>query len=332
MKPFSWLPVVVLSVAGISCGRPQAESLPKQTPAEMAGVARVGEAVISEASFHELLARRARSMPEGADAQKYKESVLEELVRTEAVYAKALAAGFDQQPEIAAEVKRLIVGKFQEQQLAGGAATTSISEAELRECYHRNTGRFTMPAAVSGAVIFLKVALKAGEEQSAQRRAAAEAIWSEASAANAEKFQALASTHSEDQATRYLGGATGWLTREDNSGTWETAVVDALFSLPEPGAVAPLVATPRGFYIVKLVDRRPAGVKPLEQVRETLSYQLKRAKEQQNEQQFYEGMKAGLDIQLNRPLLESIVLPTQPTSPPRTPGTQTAQIRKGGTR
>jgi parvulin-like peptidyl-prolyl isomerase len=332
MKPFSWIPLLVLSVAGISCGRQQAESLPKQTHSDVAGIARIGEAVISEASFKELLARRARSMPEGAGAQKYKESVLEELVRTETVYAKALAAGFDQQPEVAVEVKKLIVGKFQEQQLTRRAATTSISEAELRECYHRNTARFTMPAAVSGAVIFLKVGVKAGEEQIAQRRAAAEAIWSEASAASAEIFQSLASSHSEDQATRYLGGATGWLIREENSGAWETAVVDALFSLPEPGAVAPLVATPRGFYIVKLVDRRPASVKPLEQVRETLSYQLKRAKEQQNEQEFYEGMKAGLDIQINRPLLESIVLPTQPDGPPRTPGTQTAQIRKGGTR
>ena len=329
MKPCSWLPALVLAVAGISCGRQQAEPTPQQTPAEVAGVARIGEAVISEASFKELLALRARSMPDGSDAQKYKENVLEELVRTEAVYAKALAAGFDQRPEIAAEIKRLIVGKFQEQRLAGRAAT---SEAELRECYHRNTARFTTPAAVSGAVIFLKVGVKAGEEQVAQRREAAEAIWAAASAASAEKFQSLAATHSEDPATRYLGGATGWLTREDHGGGWEAAVVNALFSLPDPGALAPLVATPRGFYIVKLVDRRPANLKPLEQVRETLSYQLKRAKEQQNEQEFYEVMKAGLDIQINRPLLESIVWPTQPDGPPRTPGTQTAQIRKGGIR
>src|SRR5262245_21622129 len=41
---------------------------------------------------------------------------LEELIRTEAIYQKALAARFEQQPEIQARIKSLIVGQYRERQ------------------------------------------------------------------------------------------------------------------------------------------------------------------------------------------------------------------------
>jgi parvulin-like peptidyl-prolyl isomerase len=320
------LVAIVLVLGGISCGRPQA--VPQQPAPELIGVAAVGEQPITAAAFQELLARRARSTADPARTLEQKEALLEELVRAEAIYAKAIAAGFDQRPDVAAALKQLIVGKFQEENLASRLDAIKVSEAEVRDYYEHHTSQFSSPAAVSGAVIFLKVGAKAGAAEVARRRQEAESLWQEANGPGPDKFAALAARHSEDQATRYVGGATGWLTRDVQGAGWELPVLDALEALAQPGDQAPLVETPRGFYLVRLAAKRPAGVKPLELVREAIVHQLQRAKEEQTQRDFFAAMKSGLDIQINRELLGSISLPEKRDVPPRLPGAETAQIAR----
>jgi parvulin-like peptidyl-prolyl isomerase len=182
---------------------------------------------------------------------------------------------------------------------------------------------------VRGAVILLEVPAKATAEKQAEFRQRAEASLKEAlAAANEHAFSSLVMRSSEDQATRYRGGDIGWVSR-DNAMV-EAPLREALFALKKPGEFAPLVRTPRGFYVAKLLGRREATRKPLAEVQEAIRHQLSRQKAEKAERDFYSSAKAGLDIHVNHALLESISLPTETNEPPRLPGTQTAQLSNGG--
>ncbi|HXG47976.1 MAG TPA: peptidylprolyl isomerase, partial [Methylomirabilota bacterium] len=226
--------------------------------------------------------------------------------------------------QMRARIKQLIVAQFKEREFK--PASPAVSEHEIEAAYQNDGGRFAQPAAVRGAAIFLSMPATATAEKKAECRARAEAVLAEArGAADEAAFAKLVAQHSEDQASRYRGGDLGWLT--PGAAGVEPALAGALFALKAPGDFAPLVQTPRGFYIAKLLERREAGRKPLSEVRETIRHQLSRAKAAQAERDFYAAMKAGLDITVNRELVEAISLPGDKHEPPRMPGAATAQVR-----
>ena len=82
----------------------------------------------------------------------------------------------------------------------------------------------------------------------------------------------MAQNHSEDQASRYRGGDIGWLTVGDTNAPWDPAMLAAVSKLAQPGDLAPVVSTPEAFYLVKLVERQPASVRPLEAVKDGIAY------------------------------------------------------------
>jgi parvulin-like peptidyl-prolyl isomerase len=309
--------LVAILLGAVSCGR----QIGSASRAPIAGVARVGGVVISEQTFAELLHKRGQHQPERFATVEQKQALLDELIRPEAVYAKALASGFAQRPEIAAAVKRLITARFQEEELNKRVKAT-VTEAEIEDFYRENAATFRSPEAVNAALIILKASDRMTDEKRRQRRTKAQAIRERAAAG--EDFRMLALKHSEDQTTRYRGGVTGWLTRE--SPDWDRAVIDTLFAQEKPGDVASVVETPHQFCVVKLLERRPAQAQPLAQMRDAIRYQLTGAREQQREQSFFAEMEAGLDIEINLPLLEKIAVGPE-AEPPSLPGTQTAHAR-----
>jgi parvulin-like peptidyl-prolyl isomerase len=293
---------------------------------DIPGVAQVGSVVISEDTFRELLLKKAPSTPEKFTTLEQKEALLKELIRKEAIYAKALSADFDKRPEIVAAVKQLVCARFQEHEFERFEKPADISETDVIAFYQANLSRFATEAAVNGAVIYLRLPPKSGEEQRVRRHAEAEAILKEAAEADVNSFRTLVARHSDDQATRYHGGSTGWISAGGQT-RWEPEVLAALHTLESPGHVAPILRTERGLYIIKLVEKRLASVKPLDQVRETIRYQLARAREEERKRNFDATMIAGLDIRIDRKALEGISAPA--IEPPReVPATQIAQTER----
>jgi len=314
-------PVLALAAVVTSCSREP--TAPIAQISEDA-VASVNGVPISEAAFRELLTRRARLEPDKFAALEPKEALLEELIRPEAVYAKARAAGFDRRPDIAVAVQRLVVAKFQEEQLAQSPAA-AVTDSDILAFYEANQARYTTPARVNGALIFVRASTKATAEKRAELRAKAAALREEV-AKRPVDFARLAQQHSDDQATRFRGGETGWLTRDPEASGLHPAVVEALFTLRNSNDITPLVETAEGFHVVKLLGRQPATVRPLAAVSEAIRYQITRQKEEQRQRDFYATMKEGLDIRINRVLLESISPPARNDAPPQTPGGHTAQL------
>ena len=314
------------SLVGLTaCGpSPSARDPRVATPVATSVVARVGLSTLSQEAFIFLLTehRRTRSAAAEPLTVSQKEAVLEEWIRAESVYQQACGAGFDQRPDIAQAIRRLIIAKFQEEQQSQAAMSTSAAAApvtadDVAAFYRQHEAKYQLPPAVRGAVIFLGLDRKATPEKRQARRAEAEALREEARRID---FRILAAQYSEDQATRFQGGDTGWLFLDDSLGERESVVARALSALGAPGDLGPVIEVLDGFYVARLLEKRAAGRRPLDEVAGIIRHQLEQTRERQRAQEFFARMRRGLDIQIDRAVLERVELPVRNEPPPAIPG------------
>lgn len=287
-------------------------------------LARVEAQNIRLADYEAELGRRARGRNGSLVRTEEREALLQEMVNFESAYLRAKEAGFDQKPEIARQIKAFIVDRFIEEQLKDRPETPAVSDAEIADYYRVHASRFALPEKVRFAVIQMGFSSKATVEKKAEALRKAESVLGEVRALGDSNggFDALAQRYSEDQATRYLGGDAGWLARGEPSGRWDRGVVEAAFALVQTGDLSPVVQTASGLYLVKLIEKRLAGYRPLEEVAEAIRYQVALEKRHRQQEAFHEAMTAGLKIEINRALLETIPVPTAAphATPPALPG------------
>jgi hypothetical protein len=97
-----------------------------------------------------------------------------------------------------------------------------------------------------------------------------------------ESFEAVADEVSDCPGR---GGDLGWFARGQMVEEFDAVV----FGL-EPGAVSPVFRTPFGFHIAKLEQRHPAGVPPLEEVRERIEQLLLAQRQQESAEAYLDGL------------------------------------------
>jgi len=310
--------LLVLLLAGVGCHEQKNAGLDSQDPFAGANatnlVAQVGGQPISRAALEQVLAHRGS----GAD----KEKALDELVTAEAIYAKAKAAGFDTNAAVQAGLKRLIAAQYVAAQLPEASSSPRVSDQEITQHYQAHAAEFTVGEKARAAIILLKVPAKATPEKQAEHLARAESVLAEARQlpATVAGFGELAMKYSEDGATRYQGGDIGWLVKNTADFRLGPAVAEAILALNQPGELTPVVRSREGLVVARLMEKKPAARRPLSELKEALAYRLSRAKAAQREADFHAAVKAGLQIQINRPLLESLARPGVEPKPPGVPG------------
>lgn len=275
-------------------------------------VAIVGRQVIGADQFRREVQRRGSSL-----TKEQKEAMLESLIRTETVYEKAVAAGLDRDPEMQARIRRIIATTYEEKQRAKLKPATAGS-AEVEAYYKANTAEFMQPESIRVAGIFVRLSRKAEPAKKDEARARVEKILADAKQdpAKPTTFGDLARQHSEDQATRYQGGDNGPMSLGAVQQRWGREIATNILTLRQPGEFSGVVEAPDGLWIFKLMERQSAAPKPLAQVRELIAYRLTKTDEMRIEREFAEQMKSGLRIEINRPLVDSIVPPAASTEPP----------------
>jgi peptidyl-prolyl cis-trans isomerase D len=146
--------------------------------------------------------------------------------------------------------------EYVELELADIAATVEVSENDIRAYYESEVADFA--GQEERHVSHIQVETEEEAQQVLDRLGAGE------------DFAALAEEVSDDAATRASGGDLGWISRGMMTGPFE----DALYALPEVGAISAPVKTDFGWHILKLDDIRTSEMDPYEEVHDQIRDQL----------------------------------------------------------
>ena len=248
------------------------------------------------------------------------EAVLQEMIRFEAQLAEARRAGIDAEPETQRAIERMLVSRLEERRRA--AAPPSVSDAEVTALYESEIDRHTLPAAARGGVLRIGVSTKA--DPSARRRKAelAAELRSRAESLDEPGYHALVRESSDDTATRYNRGDTGWISETDH-GSLPVAVAEALRSLRTNGAISPVIETTNAFLFVRLYATRPRTRRPLHEIADGLRHRILLGKSEERDREHLRRILGSVPIRTNSAGLAGLpsrhaTHPSNP-SPPRPP-------------
>jgi peptidyl-prolyl cis-trans isomerase D len=143
-------------------------------------------------------------------------------------------------------------------------AGATVPSREIERYYNNNIEQYSTPEQVRASHILLKTE---GKDE-ATVRAAAEKVLAEVKKGG--DFAALARKHSEDEGSKAQGGDLDYFGQGRMVPEFDTVA----FSLA-PGTISDLVKSSFGFHIIKVVDKRPAATRPLDEVRTIIGEQLK---------------------------------------------------------
>ena len=142
-------------------------------------------------------------------------------------------------------------------------AKVRVPERDIERSYNDNIETYSTPEEVRASHILFKTEGKKDEEVKAK----AEEVLKEVRAGK--DFAELAKKYSEDEASAKNGGDLDYFSR----GRMVPEFDEAAFSLA-PGQVSDLVKTQYGYHIIKVVDKKPATTKTLDEVRTQITEQL----------------------------------------------------------
>lgn len=136
----------------------------------------------------------------------------------------------------------------------------SVTEAQVKEFYDKNPDRFKQGERVRASHILLRLPEQADDAAKAAVRARAADVLKQVRAGK--DFAALAKQYSEDPGSAANGGDLNYFQKGQMVGPFDQTV----FAM-KVGDVSDLVETQFGYHIIKLTDRQPERVVPLDEVR-----------------------------------------------------------------
>ncbi|MFM2450724.1 MAG: hypothetical protein RIS44_3174 [Pseudomonadota bacterium] len=174
---------------------------------------------------------------------------------------EAVAEGLDKDPLIAAALQIAREKILSDVRLNRLDETTRPTEEQLssyaRTAYRVDQKKFSQPEQTRVRHILIR-------NNKPDARDTAEKLLSEIKAGA--NFEALAKEHSADPGSALKGGDLGFFAAGKMVASFEQAVA----ALKNPGDLSGLVETQFGFHIIRLEERKPAGMQSFEEVKESL--------------------------------------------------------------
>lgn len=174
----------------------------------------------------------------------------------------------------------------------------ALTEAEIRAAYEAKVDEFSEPEQVHAAQIVVKGLDEAKRLQ--------QQLWA------GKKFQDLARRYSLAPEAK-VGGDLGFFAK----GQMPPAF-DEVFRL-SVGQVSEVISTDYGFHLFKVLEKRPARKRELNEVREVIEKRLLSDRKAQAQRAFVDGLKAKATVKVNDAALATVVLsapaPVEPDEP-----------------
>jgi len=242
-----------------------------------------------------LLAGEANAAGETLGKKEVKEGIAAFRTRVggEAAYQDVLRVTGASEDDLARLVERHRLAKrYIEQRIA---PTVSVSEAEARAWYEQPGHQVHHFDQIRVRLIFINS--KEGESADAEAKARERIEAAAARIGAGEDFAAVARAVSEDL-SRQIGGEIGWVSRGAIPGPME----DLVWRL-DPGETSGVLRGPYGFALIQVVDRRPAGPSPFEEVRDSVISDLEADRTAQAVAEAVAGLRSKATITVLDPAL-----------------------------
>jgi peptidyl-prolyl cis-trans isomerase C len=184
------------------------------------------------------------------------------------------------------ELKTNLVGELRIKQLVESEVPTNavVSDEEIAKFYEVQKEQFVTPESVEARHILVKVESTDDEKTKAGKKAKIEALHKQL--VEGADFEKVAKENS-DCPSKERGGNLGTFAR----GNMVKAFEDAAFSQPT-NAIGPVVETMFGYHIIQVLNKKPAGVSSLADVKERLADSLKQRKQMESFDVFMKKLKA----------------------------------------
>ena len=259
-------------------------------------VAKLGGAEIRVSDLQRLL----DTQPPEIREQLFKSPpALDRLVRTE-VYRRALieearSKGWDKRADVAAQMERareqVLLSSYMNE-LARPPADFP-NDKELLAAYNANQAEFAIARQFRVAQIFVAVPKDASKADADKLRKKADDIAKRAQSKDSD-FARLVQANSDHKASAEQGGDLGWMAERDM-----IPEIRTLIPTLAKGDVGKPVRTEQGWHVVKLIDLKPAGARPLAEVRTQLAAAMRQRQAQENEKRYLDKMAEQTPVAVN---------------------------------
>ena len=278
-----------------------------------APIARIGTNAVPAAALRTAIARTGLPLNEPSTVRK----ALDELVNHEALAAEAKRLGYDRDPEVEDQTKRLMVQKLIADKVDKALDRTPPTEADLRSYYDRHQAEFTTAALARGQVATLLI--KGDKDKTLNFAKEAMELTKTA------KFEDVVKRYSDFANERLGGGDTGWLVAAAPNKRYPDEVLKTLLALGKPGELAPPVVTDKAVFLVRLTEKRPAQVSAFEQVKPGLTRSVQNERRQLAYDARVAKLKQSLGVKVDETAVQKVVEENRsgskpPPAPFRTPG------------
>jgi parvulin-like peptidyl-prolyl isomerase len=238
-------------------------------------------------------------------------ALLNQAVRTlilqQILLKEALAAGWDKQAEVVAQLERLRQGAIAESYLetVAKAPDDYPGDAELQATYDARKAELVMPKQVQVAQIYI-AAPKEDKEAAAKAKAKIEAIEQKVRQAGGD-FAAIARAESDETESAARGGEVGWL----QEASLQPEIRQQVSALKKGEAGKP-VQLGDGWYLVKVLDVKEASTATLDEVREQLKRAMRAERARQNREAYLAKLQQQNPMAINELALANLLKPEKP--------------------
>jgi len=260
-------------------------------------VGKMGEVELHSSELKAILEAQA---PDARHQLATDPAALERLVRSElmrkAVLNEARQKGWDKRAELQPLLERardqVIVSSFVSNVAKPG--DDYPSEEEIKQFYEANKTQLLAPAQFQLAQIFLPAADGGDKAKAEEARKKIDEVSAKMGKPGAD-FAKLAKEYSAHKESAERGGELGWIGEDQMVPEIRRAVTGMT-----KGDVSPPVKTAAGWHLIKLLDKKPAAMRPMADVRSSLIAAMRNRKAQEMERAYLEALSIKLPPTINQ--------------------------------
>jgi len=274
-KVLKWL--VLMAIPALVAGCPAGEK-GKPSGGQSGGssgsdsgevVAKVGEVSISLKDFEEQINQQNPLVRSRYQSLDQKKKLLDALVEREAMVLEAQRLGLDKDPEVIRGYKKILARHLVNMEFnQKRVKEIEITDETIDQYYKENIDRYHAPDKVRIHQIFLAAPASDKKKRAEARKKATDLLKQlKAKQTDRRVFLQLARQHSDDEATKNVGGDTNFKTRAQLEENYGKAFADAAIALKQANDLSDIISDPKGFYILRLSGKQAAIDLPLERVK-----------------------------------------------------------------